>query len=154
MVDFTEALNKPAEEVKKSPPQPVGTYQAMIQGMPKQLSRTINGEDIGIISFNCKALAPLEDVDQDHLTAEGQEPIQSWAPFRQEFWVNTANGVNSLVTWLENVLEIERTGKTVGQMIAEAPGKQLLVKLKHRPYTNKTTGEMEIAVDIDSTAKA
>jgi hypothetical protein len=154
MVDFSEILSKPAEEVKKSPPQPTGTYLAMIAGMPKQVTRQISGEDVNIISFNCKVISPGDDVDQEQLTAEGMEPIQSWAPLRQEFWLNTANGVDSLVKWLENTLDISRAKKSVGQMIAEAPGKQLYITLKHRPYQNKTTAEMEIAVDIAGTAKA
>jgi hypothetical protein len=39
-------------------------------------------------------------------------------------------------------------------MCAETPGRQLVITLKHRPYTDKNTNEAEIATDIGATAKA
>jgi hypothetical protein len=38
-------------------------------------------------------------------------------------------------------------------MLAEAPGKEVLVTLKHRIYTDKASNEPAIAVDVGSTAK-
>lgn len=152
MPDFTEVLNKPAEEIEKPKPKPTGTYQAVVQGMPQQNTRTIQNEEVNILSFSLKAIAAYgEDVDQEALAAAAD--ISTWPPFRREFWLNGEQGVYGLKQFLENTLDIDPKKKTLSQMCAEAPGKQLLMTLKHRPYQNKTTGEMEIATEIDKTAK-
>jgi hypothetical protein len=66
MVDFTEILGKKAADVEKPKPKPTGTYLAQVQGMPKQKTPVVQGEERKILSFNLKMLSPRgDDVDLD-----------------------------------------------------------------------------------------
>lgn len=152
MVDFIEILSKKAEEVEKPKPRPTGKYQAIVQGMPKQVTRTMQGEEVKIMQFSCKVVAPIADVDEEQLAAV-KDPIQNWRSFNKEFWLQSEDDVFALVRFLENVLDISKTKKSISQMCAEAAGKPLGVELRHRPFTNKNTNEMEIATEIGSVFK-
>lgn len=151
MPNFEEILSKKAAEVEKPKPKPTGSYQAQVMGMPKQKVINVQGEEVPILSFTCKVIAPMKDVDEDQLAAAGD--LSSWPPFNKDFWLNGENGVWAATQFLTSTLDIEEGDKTLGQLCTEAPGKQLVVTLKHRPYQNKDTGDMEIATEIGSTAK-
>lgn len=155
MVDFVDILSKKVDEVEKPKPRPVGTYLASIAGMPKQKKVNVQGEEKPIISFSCKILAPREDVDQGDLAEHGDP--SAWMPFNRDIWVDSPEGEWALRQFLQNTLDIDPgpkgKSKSLGEMCAEAPGRQLLITLKHRPFQNKA-GEMEIATEIGATAKA
>jgi hypothetical protein len=154
MVDFTDILGKKAAEVEKPRPKPTGTYLASIQGMPKQKKVMVQGEERAILSFSCKIMAPRgEDVDLDELADPKVGDISTWPTYNKDIWIDTPEGEYALGQFLENVLGIEPAKKSLGEMAAESPGKQLLVTLKHRPYTDKNTNEAEIATEIGGTAK-
>lgn len=149
MPDFTEILSKPAEEVQKPKPRPSGTYQGAIAGMPEQ--RTVNTKDgeKAVIAFKVKMVGARDDVDQDALSE--QDDISSWPPMSHDIWVDNEQGVYNLTKFLSEVLGIDKSGKTLGQMCAEAPGKQALFTVAHEPYTSKD-GQPEIGVRIRGTA--
>lgn len=148
MASFTDILNKPAEAVEKPKPRPVGTYLCIVNGPHKQ--REVN--DKPIIEIALKTMQAQADVDQAALAeAGGVGNVVT-----NTFWlVNNDGGDNSwpLVNFLENHLGIEKTGKSISQMLAEAPGKQVLATLKHEIYTDKASGEPAIAVRVGGTAK-
>jgi hypothetical protein len=153
MVDFTEILGKKAAEVEKPRPKPTGTYLAAVQGMPKQKTAMVQGEERKILSFSIKVMAPRgDDVDQEELADPKVGEISAWPSFNKDIWIDTPEGEHALRMFLQNTLAIEPGKKSLGEMAAEAPGKQLLVTLKHRPYTDKNTNEAEIATDIGATA--
>lgn len=147
MANFTDILNKPAEAVEKPKPRPVGTYLCLVNGPHKQ--REVN--DKPIIEIALKTMQAQADVDQAALAeAGGVGNVVT-----QTFWlVNNDGGDNSwpLVNFLENHLGIEKAGKSIAQMLSEAPGKQVLATLKHEIYTDKA-GEPAIAVRVGGTAK-
>lgn len=155
MVDFTSILDKPVDQIEKPKPRPIGTYLGTVVGMPKQVTRVVQGEEVPILSFSVKLVQAQEDVDQEDLQAHGD--LSTWPPMQREFWLNSPEAEWALRQFLTNTLDIEPgppgKAKKLGQMVAEAPGKQLIVTLKHRPFTNKQ-GEAEIATDIGGTAKA
>lgn len=158
MVDFAEILGKKAADIEKPVPKPVGSYLASIQGMPKQKKVNVQGEERLIVSFNCKAGSPMEDVDLDDLNNPKVGEISTWPSFNKDIWIDTPEGEYQLEQFLTNVLGVEpgegKNSKSLGEMCAEAPGRQLIITLKHRPYTDKNTNEAEIATDIGATAKA
>ena len=159
MPDFTEILSKKAVEAERPPPRPTGTYLAQVSGFPKQKEQTIQGEDRKILSFAIRIIAPHgDDVDLDQLNAPGQGDISSWPPFTRDIWdVDQPNGEYALRQFLTKTLGIDegegKSARSFGEMLADANGKQLLVTLKHNPYTDKSTGEMVIGTQIGSTAK-
>jgi hypothetical protein len=154
MPDFTDILSKKAADVEKPVPKPVGSYLSSIQGMPKQKKVNVQGEERLIVSFNCKAGSPMEDVDLDDLNNPKVGEISTWPSFNKDIWIDTPEGEYQLREFLTKTLDIEPGKKSLGEMCAEAPGRQLIITLKHRPYTDKNTNEAEIATDIGATAKA
>lgn len=153
MVDFTEILGKKAAEVEKPRPKPTGTYLAQVNGMPKQKTPVVQGEERKILSFAIKVLSPRgDDVDMDALADPKVGDVATWPTFNKDIWIDTPEGEHALRQFLQNTLGIEPGKKSLGEMAAESPGRQLLVTLKHRPYTDKNTNEAEIATDIGATA--
>ena len=152
MVDFTDVLSKRVDEIEKPKPKPVGTYLGTISGLPKQ--RTVlpkdGGEGMPVLGFNIKLMAAQPDVDPDSLSEAPD--ISEWAGFQYDMFLHTEGGVYALKQFLLNTLGIDGDNKSLGEMVAEAPGKQLLVKLKHEPFVNSRTNEAEIATRIESTA--
>jgi hypothetical protein len=149
MVDFTSVLNKVADTVEKPKPIPVGTYLAVVQGVPAQKTVKVQGEDRLILSFKTKLMSAREDVDADQLSALGD--ITALPPLSKDIWVDTQQGEFELREFLARSLVIESSGKTLGEMCGEAPGRQFLVTVKHRPFTDKN-GQPDIAAEIGSTA--
>ena len=154
MVDFTDILGKKAADIEKPVPKPVGNYLASIQGMPKQKKVNVQGEERLIVSFTCKVQSPMEDVDLEDLNNPKVGEIHTWPSFNRDIWIDTPEGEFQLRQFLTNTLDIEPGSKSLGEMCGEAAGRQLIVTLKHRPYTDKNTNEAEIATDIGATAKA
>lgn len=149
MVDFTSILQKKVEDVEKPKPRPVGTYRGVIQGMFKQKTVKVQGEDRGILSFNVKLQMPHEDVDTEALSEAGD--ISTWPPMNHDIWVDTPEGEWALRQFLSETLQIDGEGKSLGEMCAETPGLALNVNIGHRPFVNKA-GQPEIASEIKSTA--
>lgn len=148
MTDFASILNKPAEQIEKPKPRPPGTYLCIVNGPHKQ--REIN--DKPVIDLTLKTMQAQADVDQTALADSGGVGNSVTQTF---FLVNNDGNENSwpLKNFLENHLGIESTGKSLAQMLAEAPGKRVLATMKHEIYTDKASGEPAIAVRVGGTAK-
>lgn len=148
MTSFTDALSKPVDTVEKPKPKPAGTYLSMIAGMPKIKKVNTQDGEREILSFAAKPLMAQEVEDQDALAASGE--LSQWMPQGIDFW-DGEQGEYQAVQFMTNVLGIDPgpkgKAKTIGQMAAEAAGKQLLTTYENYPYTNKA-GEMEIGTRI------
>ncbi len=154
MANFTDALNKPVDTVEKPKPKPAGTYLSMISGMPEVRKQMAQGEEREILSFKAKPLQARDGVDEDDLLAH--DAVNTWPPQKIEFW-DGDGGEYAAVQFLINVLGIDPgpkgKAKTIGQMCAEAAGKQLLTTYENYPYQDKA-GEMQIGTRIKSSAAA
>lgn len=147
MADFASILNKKASEVEKPKPKPLGTYLAVIQGGVSQ--REVGDDKMEVLRHKVKLLSPQSDVNADQLAEH--PPVSDWGSFNYDWFVNTEQGVFAYTQFLENTLGIEPEDKSLGQMAAETPGRQLLVKLRHRPFINKQN-EAETSTEIESSA--
>lgn len=148
MANFTDILNKPAETIEKPKPRPPGTYLCIVNGPHKQ--KEVN--DKPVISLAYKTMQAQEDVDQTALAEAGGVGNT----IVQDFFLTTNDGNDNsyqLLRVLTDHLGIEKSGKTLAQMLAEAPGKQILVSLKHEMYVDKSSGEPQIAARVGGTAK-
>lgn len=152
MPDFTEILSKNADDIKEPSPRPVGTYLAMVKGTPvqREVQPRDGGDPMPVLGFKYQLLSAQADVDSDKLSEHPS--VSEWGTFTDDFFLHTEGGINFFKEWLVNVLGIEGSGKSLGQMVAEAPGKQLVVKLKHEPYVSKQTGKPVIGTKVESTA--
>ncbi len=151
MVDFTAALNTSVDAVEKPKPRPVGSYTAVLVGMPSQKTVVVQGDEKPIISFSCKVISAGPDVDQDALAECGD--LSSWPPFKRDIWIDSPEGQFALKQFLTNTLDLDAKGKSFAELLAESPGKQLTITLKHRPFMNRD-GEADISTEIGATAKA
>lgn len=129
MASFEEILNKKSSEVKPPQAYPVGTYHCLIDGSPEQGKSSQKQTDF--LRFKCKILSPMQDVDA--LQAAEQQIVGKI--INHEIYV-TDNSDWRLKEFLVEHLGIDdRAGtgdeKSLKEMIPEAPGKQVLVKLRH-----------------------
>ncbi len=148
MASFTDILNKPAESIEKPKQRPPGTYLCIVNGPHRQ--KEVN--DKPVISLAYKTMQAQEDVNQEELAAAGGVGNT----VVQDFFLVTNDGNDNswgLLNTLENHLGIEKTGKSLAQMLAEAPGKQVLVNMKTEMYVDKKTGEPAMASRVAGTAK-
>lgn len=146
MSNFLEVLNKRVDEVEKPKPRPAGTYVAAIQGLPKTKDVKTKDGDREVLSFSVKLLMAREDVDAELLAEQGD--VSAWAPLNRDFW-DGPEALWQITQFVTKVLAIDDGGgeKTVSELVAEAPGKQFLVTIGHRPYVDKQ-GEPAIGTEI------
>lgn len=154
MPNFTEALKKKSSDIEKPKPKPPGFYMGMIQGMPSVKNVKAQGEEKEVMSFTIRLLALIQVEDEEVLASLPE--ISAWPLMKHDFWEGE-QGEFALKQFLTNTLEIDpgKPGheRTLGEMCADAAGKQLKVELINKPYTDQA-GEMQIATNIKSTAKA
>lgn len=153
MPNFMDALQKPVDQIEKPKPKPAGTYLSMIQGLPKVKKITAQGEEREILSFVTKPLMAHAVEDQEALADAGE--ITGWPPQSIDFW-DDETGINNAKMFCINGLGIDPgpdgKAKTLGQMIAESTGKQVLTTYENYPYQDKN-GETQIGTRIKSWAK-
>jgi len=125
MPSFEEILNKKASAIEPPKAYPVGTYHCLIDGPGRPEKRGKNQTDV--IIFRCKILSAQEDVDAQE--AATQQIVGKYIDY--QMWV-TEKTEFMCKDFLENTLGIEPADKTLSEMISEAPGKQLFIKLAHR----------------------
>jgi hypothetical protein len=124
MASFEEILNMPGSEIKPPAAYPVGTYHCIIDGPPENGQSSQKGTDY--FRFKYKILG----IDKDVNPQEAAEQQVVGKVFTSDFYV--ADGITwRLTEMLVNCGIDEKL--PLKQMIAEAPGKQLWVKLRHEP---------------------
>lgn len=154
MASFTEALSKAVDTVEKPKPKPAGMYRSMISGMPQVKKVNTKEGEREVLAFNTKPIMAVEVEDQDALSKAGD--LNQWPPQSIDFW-DGEGGEYAAVQFMTNVLGIDPgpkgKAKTIGQMCAEAAGKQLLTPYENYPYTDRA-GEMQIGTRIKQAGMA
>lgn len=128
MPSFESILDRPASEIKPPPAYPVGTYHCLVDG-PPVVGKSKNQNDF--FTFKFKVLKAMEDVNQQ----EAAEQQMVGKTFTNDTYVTVGGGADDQSWRLKEFLGhlgIEDAGKSLREMLAEAPGKQVLVKLKHQ----------------------
>lgn len=125
--NIDEILSRPSAEIKSKPPKPVGTYHCMVQG-PFEI-KTVGQKQTTVHDYTYKILAPMEDVDAQQAAEQGVVG----QTIRDRFFITEA-AVFMLKEALVDAMGIDDNNgqKSLKEMESEAPGKQLLVTLKHR----------------------
>jgi hypothetical protein len=133
LASFEEIMRRPASEFKAPEAYPVGQYHCLVDGPPETGKSSQKGTDY--LRFKLKILKPYKGVDEA-LAAEMQLPGKT---IQHDFYI-TDGATYRLSEFLRDDLGIEIEGKPMDQAVAEAPGKQLLVTLKHElSQDNKRT---------------
>lgn len=123
MVDFASLVNVQAETIERPKPLPAGSYTALIE---KQEFGTTSEKQTPYCRYLFKPTQAQDDVDATALAEVNLSKIS----LRQDYWL-TPDAVYRLKEFLEKTLGIESTGKTIGEMIPQAVGQQVLINVKH-----------------------
>lgn len=140
--NFSSVLDKQADTIERPKPYPVGTYTFLVQGPPKLDKTTKKQTDF--CEFTCKFLAPSEDVDREALAEMGGISDKT---IRNTYYL-TEDAVWRLKEFLTTSLGIDGSNKSLREMLSEAPGRQFLGHIRHKPSEDGTT----VFAEIDSTA--
>jgi hypothetical protein len=130
VASFEEILNRPASEIKAPQAYPVGTYHCLVDGPPTPGKSS--QKETPYLQFKFKILSPMQDVDQ---TAYVEQQIAGKIIQADYYITDTASYrckemlVDSL--GIDPGPEGTPQEKKLIELVGEAPGKQLLVKLKH-----------------------
>jgi hypothetical protein len=131
MTSFEEILNRPSGEIKTPQPLPVGTYHCLVDGPPAPEESSQKRTPCRTYKF--KILSPQGDVDAKE--AAEQQVVGKTITGQgagASFYI-TEDSAYRYREFLRDHLGIEDADgkKPLKEMEAEAPGKQLLVKIKH-----------------------
>lgn len=143
MPSFEDILNMPASDIKPPKPLPPGTYLCLIDGIPEFAK--IGEKQTDVVNFNARVMQPLDDVDHQ-LLAEFENGVAG-KTVRIRFFI-TEDAKHRLLNFLKDHLDIEVT--TLKQMISEAPGRQVLVTIKHRVVQDGAN--INVYTDVSGTA--
>lgn len=151
MANFQDILNKPASAIEPPKPIPPGTYLGIVDGQPEFAKIGKNQTDC--VNFKVKLVQAQEDVSQDDLQtaltrADGVAKSLGDIKLTVRQFL-TEDSVWRLKQFLVDHLGIEDDGKSLGQMIPETMGKQVLLTIGHRPSEDGT----QVFTDVKGTAK-
>lgn len=147
--NFSSILDRPASEVERPKPLPVGTYVCAVQGRPRFDKSTKKGTEY--VEFFLRPMEPYRnedgdtDVDTDALDEMGG--LTEKSRLRATFYL-TEDAIWRLKKFLVD-LGIEAEGRSLAMMIEEAPNQTVLVSIGHRASDD---GEGVFA-EIKKTAK-
>lgn len=146
MPSFQDILNTPATEIKPPEALPIGTYLAIVDGQPELAQRGKNNNNCAI--FKLKPIQAQPDVDQQLLMQSLNGSSLQDKVIYHTLWL-TDDSKWRCMQFLADHLGIEKGKKTLGEMIPEAMGKQVLVTLSH--YT--TQDGKRVGHQVKDTAK-
>lgn len=143
-VNFADVLDQPVEEIKAPPPTPTGTYTFLVDGQPEFRDVTTQNGQSKLVKFECKILEPQGDLasDPNAVAAVGRK-------IKNEYWL-TDKSAFILKRFLTEHLQLDGSGKSLRQLISEAPGQVFLGTLK----LGKPGKDGVAYTEFGSTAKA
>lgn len=127
MTSFQDILRKPASQIERPKPVPVGTYLCLVQGQPA-IRENVGKNKNTVVEFTLQLLQPQQDVDQQALMESGGANGKS---VRHSFWI-TEDAVYRLKEFLENDLGIDLGDRSISEALPEAAGQQVLASIRHR----------------------
>lgn len=142
--DFASILSQRSESIERPKPVPVGTYAAMVEGIPEM--RNIGKKDTPAAEFSFKLIAPGPDVDTTALTEMGGLTDKK---LRKPFFL-TEESLYRLKEFLVDHLGIDEGKKSIGELISESPNRSVTVVVSHRLSEDKS----QVYAEIKSTARA
>jgi hypothetical protein len=131
MANFEEILRRPTKDIKMPQPLPVGTYHCIVEGPPTHEESSLKKTPCRVYKF--KIIAPMGDVDAKEAAEHQVVGKIIGGQYAGAAFYLVDEIAYRYVEFLEDHLGIENQGgeKNMEELEAEAPGKQLLVKIKH-----------------------
>lgn len=143
MASFQDILNKPASQIERPKPYPVGTYLFLVEGQPN-IKENVGKNKNTVVEYTLRFLQPAEDVDQQALMEMGGVQGKT---LKLGFWV-TDDAVYRLKEFLVDHLGIPESG-SLREMLPQAAGQQVYGVIRHRTSEDG----QQVYSEIASTAK-
>lgn len=130
---FASILDRPANEIERPKPLPVGTYTTILQGMPRQDKSA--KKQTPFVEFTHKIISAGEDVDHDDLTSyltakDGSVKSLQDVTIKNTYYI-TEGSAFMLQDFLKNCgFDIEGD-QSMRQMLDETPGRQVNITIRH-----------------------
>jgi hypothetical protein len=142
--NFGTILDRPASEFKRPKPLPVGTYQCVITGLPRNDKSSKKGTEF--VEFSLRPVEAMSDVDEEDLKAMGGFENKT---LRVTFWLTEEAGWR-LGKFLVDDLKIEPEDedgeeKSFRQMCSEVQNRQVLAYVKHQASDDGTTTYAQVS---------
>ena len=131
MASFEEILKRPTKDIKMPQPLPIGTYHCLVEGPPTHEESSLKKTPCRVYKF--KIVAPMGDVNaKEAAEAQVVGKVIGGQYSGAAFYI-TDEATWRYVEFLEDHLGLENPNgeKTIEELEAEVPGKQLLIKIKH-----------------------
>jgi hypothetical protein len=128
MSNFTDILNKPADEIKPMPTLPMGSYHTVVIGLPEQGESS--KKKTPFLKFTHKIIAPLSDVDPDAIAefeADGEKIAGQ--DVDNTFYI-TDKSANMLKEFIINC-GVDLSGKSMAEGLEEVPNTEVIISIKH-----------------------
>lgn len=129
--NFAELLDRKADQAKRPPPIPAGTYEAEILGHDTGVS---SKKQTPYLQMNFKLLAPMDDVDVDAFEEFGGQAKLMKKALNEKFYL-TEDAEFRLREFFENSLGMDITGKTFLELSVEAKGDTVLIEIGNEAST-------------------
>ena len=119
---FAEIMNKKAGEAERVPPTPAGHWLFLVE--TPTFGTDTGGKKNDYVDFLLRPIQPMEDVEMEAVEEIGLEKITKKTLHNTKYL--TEDALWALDEFLENVCEIEPSGRSYKQLIPEAKGKQVV----------------------------
>lgn len=141
--NFQSVLNTKADAIEKPKPYPVGTYLCVVDG-PVEFT-TIGQKQTDAAILQLKIIQPGPDVD---MAAVAEAGGVAGKRLRHTIFL-TADSAWRAKQFLVEHLGLEAGTKSLGELFAEVPGRQVMVTVKHRTAQDGSA----IYAEVGGTAK-
>src|SRR6516162_8046687 len=143
-LSFQDILDMPIEDIKEPKALPPGTYTCIVDGQPEYAK--VGQNQTECVNFNLKPLQAGSDVDANLLREVLDGANLQDKKIRHRIFL-TDDSKHRAKKFLLNDLGLPPS--SIRQMVQEAMGKQVLVKLVHQASQDGTT----VYHTVNSTAK-
>lgn len=133
--NFGSILDRKPTAIERPKVLPVGSYIAVVQGMPRQDKST--KKQTPYYEYTCKYLQAMDDVDPDDLSAaltraDGTKKTLGDMTQKLTYYI-TEDAIWRLKQFLEHCGLDEDDFESTRQMAESAGGCQVVIKLRHKP---------------------
>lgn len=135
MDKFASILDRPATEIERPKPLPIGTYHSLVKGMPRYDKSSKKQTDF--IEFTLELTKALDDVDPEDLKAAcvnkaGEFRPLATFPLKATYYL-TEGAAWRLKKFLEDLgFDTESKESTMREMCEQSANSEVYVTLKHR----------------------
>lgn len=131
MPSFEDILKRPTKDIKPPQPLPIGTYHVLVDGPPSHEESSQKKTPCRVYKF--KILKAMDDVNAREAAEQQVVGKVIGGQYAGAAFYLTDESIHRYVEFLQDHLGIENPGgeKSTEELEPYAPGRQLLIKLKH-----------------------